>query len=137
MILVDTSVWIDHFRSADRTLARLLQEEDVLSHPAVIGELALGRLRDPDQILAEMLDRPPAIVAEHGDVLLFIRRNDLAGSGIGYADAHLLASTRLTPGAGLWTRDRRLLAAARRLGLDAEVEPYSGFQEDWTATPGG
>lgn len=61
---------------------------------------------------------------------MFIRRNDLSGSGIGYADAHLLVSTRLTPGTGLWTRDRRLLAAARRLGLAADVEPYSSFQED-------
>jgi len=69
-------------------------------------------------------------VADDDEVLTFIRRNALAGSGVGYADAHILASARLTPGVMLWTRDRRLKAVASRLALDAGVEPYTGLQED-------
>lgn len=130
MILVDTSVWIDHIRSADPRLQDFLQQEQVLSHPAVIGELALGRPKREAEVLGAMAKLPKADVATHDEVLVFIQRNALAGSGIGYTDAHLLASTRLTPDAALWSRDRRLLAAARRLGLDADVEPYSGVQED-------
>ncbi len=73
---------------------------------------------------------PKSDLATNDEVLIFIRENALGGSGVGYGDAHLLASTRLSLGASLWTRDRRLLAAARRLGLDADIEPYGGLQED-------
>jgi hypothetical protein len=130
MILVDSSVWIDHIRYGVAALEDLLQRNHVLSHPAVIGELALGRPRQEEKIIADMSELLPAEIADHDEVLHFIRRNSLGGSGIGYADAHLLASTQLTADAALWTRDRRLLAAARRLGLDADVEPYGGVQED-------
>jgi predicted nucleic acid-binding protein len=129
MILVDTSVWIDHFRRTEPALLELLQQERVLVHPAVIGELALGRLRDPERVLADLLELPAAATAGDDETLLFIRRNGLGGSGIGYTDAHLLASTRLTAGAALWTRDRRLIAAARRLDLCAPMEAYGGLQE--------
>src|SRR5438309_6611154 len=105
MILVDTSVWIDHLRSGDQILAGLLQNRKVLSHPAVIGELALGRARQEDLIIGEMSKLPAANAATDDETLVFIRRNGLAGSGIGYTDAHLLAATRLTPDATLWTRD--------------------------------
>jgi predicted nucleic acid-binding protein len=130
MILVDTSVWIDYLRTGSLMLDGLLQDGRVLSHPAVIGELALGRPRQETLILAEMSKLPAADLGTHEEVLLFIRRNSLGGSGIGYADAHLLVSARLTPGAALWSRDRRLLLVARRLGLDADIEPYAGLQED-------
>jgi len=130
MILVDSSVWIDHLRFGVAALKDLLQNEQVLSHPAVIGELTLGRPRQEENILAEMAELFPAEVADHDEVLQFIRRNGLGGSGIGYADAHLLASASLTLDAALWTRDRRLLAAARRLGLDADIESYGGVQEN-------
>jgi hypothetical protein len=129
MILVDTSVWVDHFRSSNETLVRLLEGDDVLGHPVVIGELVLGGLPNRDRTLEKLLRLPSATTADHDEALEFIHRADLTGSGINYTDTHVLLSTRLTPGAALWTRDRRLLAAARRLGLDAEIEPYSGFQE--------
>lgn len=119
MILVDTSVWIDHFRVGDTRLARLLENGLVLAHPFVIGELALGSFRDPAAILGALELLPQADAATHEEVLAFITTANLPGSGIGYVDAHLLASVRLTPDAGLWTRDKRLDAVAGRLGLAA------------------
>jgi hypothetical protein len=130
MILVDTSVWIDHFRSSNGALVRLLEGQEVLGHPVVIGELFLGGLPNRDRTLQGLMRLPSATTADHDEALQFIHRAGLTGCGINYADTHVLLSTRLTPGAGLWTRDRRLLAAARRLGLDADIEPYSGFHED-------
>lgn len=122
MILVDTSVWIDHFRQADHELVGLLNDCRVLGHPFVIGELALGNLRNRDTVLDALQGLPKVSVATDDEVLLFIRENGLGGLGIGYVDAHLLAAVRLFPGAALWTRDKRLLAAARSLGLAAPTE---------------
>lgn len=121
MILVDTSVWIDHLRSGDALLAGLLDEGQVLSHPFIIGELALGNLRQRESILADLLELPQAFAAGDDEVMHFIDRERLFGFGIGYLDAHLLAATRLTQGAALWTRDRRLSAAAERLSLAARA----------------
>lgn len=123
MILVDTSVWVDHLRSGDETLASLLHAGRVLAHPFVIGELALGTLRRRREILDLLEDLPHATVASHEEVLSFIERQALAGLGIGYVDAHLLAATRLTAGSALWTRDRRLAAGAERLGLASNPSP--------------
>jgi hypothetical protein len=92
----------------------------VLGHPFVLGEIALGRLRDPGVVLGLLADLPQAVVATDAEVLGFIRRHGLAGLGIGYVDAHLLAAARLTPDARLWTRDRRLAAAAHALGLASD-----------------
>ncbi len=119
MILVDTSVWVDHLRAGDKALASLLDGALVLVHPFVIGELALGHLRQSDLVLGALQDLPQATVATDQEVLAFIRHHALPGLGIGYVDAHLLASTRLTADAFLWTRDKRLLAVAERLGLAA------------------
>jgi len=130
MILVDSSVWIDHFRNGVAALGDLLQKDLVLCHPAIVGELALGQPRQEEKIIADMSELLTAELADHDEVLHFIRRNGLGGSGIGYADAHLLASTQLTADATLWTRDRRLKAMAQRLGLDAGIEPYGGLQEE-------
>lgn len=117
MILVDTSVWVDHLRDRDARLAQVLEAGNVLVHPFVIGELALGNLRHREAILRNLADLPAAERASDDEVLAFIDTMALAGSGIGYIDAHLLASARLMPGARLWTRDRRLDAVAERLGL--------------------
>jgi predicted nucleic acid-binding protein len=117
--LVDTSVWVDHLRAGDKMLADVLEGGQVLAHPFVIGELALGNLRQRDPILTTLQDLPQARVGTDQEVLHFIRRHTLFGSGIGYVDAHLLAAVRLTAAAALWTRDRRLLAVAQRLGLAA------------------
>jgi predicted nucleic acid-binding protein len=117
MILVDTSIWIDHLRQCDERLSGLLNQGQVLAHPFVIGELALGNLQNRDAILGALQDLPQTPVATDGEALDFIQANTLYGIGIGYIDAHLLAAVRLAPGAMLWTRDKRLLAAATKLGL--------------------
>ena len=117
MILVDTSVWVDHLRSGNARLAELLERGAVLGHPFVIGEIACGSLTDRGAILALLQHLPMAAVAEPDEVLAYISRHNLHGKGIGYVDAHLLASTALTGGTKLWTCDRRLHALARELGL--------------------
>jgi predicted nucleic acid-binding protein len=119
VILVDSSVWVDHLRSRDATLARLLDNGRVIAHPFVVGELALGSLRQRESILTAMQALPQAVVAGDTEVLRFINQRALHGLGIGYVDAHLLASVRLTAGGSLWTRDKRLRAVADRLGLAA------------------
>ncbi|HEX9905087.1 MAG TPA: type II toxin-antitoxin system VapC family toxin [Propylenella sp.] len=119
MILVDTSVWIDHIRKNDPALVRLLEDGDALTHPFVIGELALGNLRAREVILGDLRSLPRARVAHDEEVLGFVELHRLFGQGIGYIDAHLLASVALTSGAALWTRDRRLTAITERLGLAA------------------
>jgi predicted nucleic acid-binding protein len=117
VILVDTSVWIDHLRAGDATLARLLDDGRVLSHPFITGEITLGNLRQRSMII-EALEALPAItVAEHGEVMHVIGNAGIAGTGIGYVDAHLIASVQLHAGSTLWTRDKRLLEVATRLGL--------------------
>ena len=117
MILVDTSVWIEHLRSGDSTLVSLLNTGQVLVHPFVIGELALGNLRQRDVILDTLNNMPRAKVATDEEVLAFINKSKLYGLGVGYIDAHLLTSVRLTPGTRLWTQDKRLNVAANQLGL--------------------
>ena len=117
MILVDTSVWVHHLRAADKALIDLLDAGRVLGHPFVIGELALGNLRRRHLVLGTLRDLPQASIATNEEVLQFIGRQALFGLGIGYVDAHLLASVRLTPGAAIWTRDKRLQVAADKLGL--------------------
>ncbi len=121
MILINSSVWVDHLRSGDRTLVRLLNTGQVLAHPFVIGELALGNLRQRQLIRNTLDDLPRAILASDEEVLHFIGAYRLFESGIGYVDAHLLAATRLTARATLWTRDKRLGVAADRLGLAAPL----------------
>jgi predicted nucleic acid-binding protein len=117
VILVDTSIWVDHLRKRDAKLAGHLEAGLVLSHPFVIGEIALGHLHLRSAILTALADLPQAQIATHGEVLEFIEANGLAGTGLGYGDAHLLASVRLTDTTLLWTRDKRLLSVAQRLRL--------------------
>jgi predicted nucleic acid-binding protein len=117
VILVDTSIWIDHLRQGNEKLAQLLRAGQVLAHPHVIGELALGNLQNRRAVLDALQDLPHVSVATDREVLRFIETNTLFGIGIGYLDAHLLAAVRLSPGTTLWTRDKRLLAASTRLGL--------------------
>jgi predicted nucleic acid-binding protein len=117
MILVDTSIWIAHLRQRDERLSSLLNQSQVLTHPFVIGELALGNLQNRAAILGALENLPHTPVTSADEVLRFIQQNTLHGTGIGYIDVHLLAAVRLSPGSTLWTRDKRLLAAATRLGL--------------------
>ena len=115
MILVDTSVWIDHLRSGNPALAELLEQNRVVMHPMVLGELACGNLQNRQQLLQlwQQLDSLPT--ARHEEVLYFIEQHRLMGKGIGYIDAHLLASVVLDAGTKLWTHDKRLARIAVEL----------------------
>ena len=117
MILVDTSIWIDHLRAGDPQLVGFLQDGQVLAHPWVTGELALGHLSRRNEILGLLHNLPQATLATDVEVLTLMENQHLFGLGIGYVDAQLLAATLLTPDARLWTRDKRLATIAVRLGL--------------------
>lgn len=117
MILVDTSVWIEHFRHTEPQLVTALDREDVLVHPFVAGELACGNLRNRREILGLLRRLPQAPKATDEEALVFIERRSLSGRGIGLVDVHLLASTVLHGTARLWTRDQQLSAVAADLKL--------------------
>jgi predicted nucleic acid-binding protein len=121
MILVDSSVWIDHLRAGEPALVELLNSGRVLAHPFVIGELACGNLKNRKAVLSLLQDLPATPVATDEEVLFFIERHGLMGKGIGYVDAHLLAATSLAGTARLWTRDKRLGAVATSMGLAFET----------------
>jgi predicted nucleic acid-binding protein len=120
MILVDTSVWVDHLRRGNAGLMVRLEAAEVLCHPFIVGELACGNLTRREEILSLLGKLPACTVAEHDEVLAFVETNGLMASGIGWIDAHLLASIALSR-AQLWTLDRRLAEIARPLGLKAGV----------------
>jgi predicted nucleic acid-binding protein len=116
MILVDTSVWIDHLRRGSDRLRSLLLDEQVLCHPFIVGELACGTLRNRREILTMLKALPEAHLVEHDEVLSFLEARHLYGRGIGWVDANLLASTLLT-GCTLWTFDKPLRRAAAALNV--------------------
>ncbi len=116
MILVDTSVWIDHLRADNRRLRSLLTEAEVLTHPFVVAELACGGLRNRAEVLALLRSLPEVAAAEHSEVMGLVERERLYGRGIGWIDAHLLASARLSA-APLWTFDGKLAGVATTLNL--------------------
>lgn len=122
MILVDTSVWIQHLRTREQVLEHLLGTQQVLMHPFIVGELLMGSVRDRETIISDLLDLPPAAMATDEEVRQMVNSKRLYARGIGYIDAHLLASARITPEAALWTRDRRLLQAAVELGVDMRFD---------------
>lgn len=121
MILADTSVWIDHFRSGNRELRKLLDQGQILIHPFIVAELALGTLRDRASTLA-LLDLLPKVrVAQISEVRRAIEARRLFSSGIGLVDAHLIASIFIESPTLLWTRDRRLRKVAEGLGIHASL----------------
>jgi predicted nucleic acid-binding protein len=115
-MLVDTSVWVDHLSRGNPALVDLLEAGEVETHPFVVGELALGHLRWREGILEYLAALPPVPPAEHGEVLRLVEERGLAGSGLGWVDAHLLASA-LLGGTRVWTLDRPLASAAASLGI--------------------
>lgn len=122
MILADTSIWVDHLgRRFDPVLVTALEADRILMHPFIVGEIALGHLRNRQSLLAVLTKLPAAAVADDEEVLHLINSLDLFGRGLGYVDVHLLAAVRLTPGSALWTRDRRLHRVAESLALAAEI----------------
>lgn len=116
MILVDTSVWVDHLRYGDSDLARLLQGGVAACHPFVIGELACGIIPNRDAVLALLSALPALTKAEDEEVLAFVDRHSLMGKGLGLVGIHLLASCMLE-NVPLWTRDKALAQTASSLGL--------------------
>jgi hypothetical protein len=116
MILVDTSVWVDHLRRGNAELAGRLHDEEVLCHPLVVGELACGQLRNRRGILALLRTLPQAATVAHEEALAFVETHHLMGVGVGWVDVHLLASAALGR-AALWTLDGALGRAAKALRL--------------------
>ena len=114
MTLVDTSVWVEHLRRGDARLVALLEDGEVACHPFVIGELALGHLRNRDEVLALLQELPGVPPVDHVEALAFIDAHRLSGSGLGWVDVHVLASA-LVGRMRIWTADRRLAAVASRL----------------------
>ena len=117
MILVDTSVWIDHFRGGVEAVSRLASRADVLMHPFVLTEIALGSLPDRRMTLRFLGRLIVADVATQRDIWTFVEEHRLFGTGLDFVDVHLLASARLLEGTQLWSRDRRLHETAARLGV--------------------
>ena len=116
MVLVDTSIWVNHLRHGSRQLQNLLNDAEVMCHPFIIGELACGALKNRIEILSLLKALPSAPTIVFDEFLFFIEQNQLIGIGIGFVDVHLLASAQLA-GVPLWTRDKRLKPAATRLKL--------------------
>lgn len=117
MILVDTSIWIDHLRRNEPVLVDALEHGRVLMHPFVIGEIACGCLANRAEVLALLAELPGVPVATDAEALAFLDHKVLMGRGIGYIDVHLLAATALAGDAVLWTRDKRLAVIAAEIGL--------------------
>lgn len=117
MIIADTSVWIDHLRSPIDVFAQQLDGQNILMHSLVLGEIAMGILPQRKTLRAELASLPFALIAGDEEVLALVEAYGLFGVGLGFIDAHLLASALITEEAILWTRDRRLAAAATRLGV--------------------
>lgn len=116
MTLVDTSVWIDHFCSNNSSLRHLLETENVTTHPFVIGELACGNLAKRTEVLSDLAELPAAIPATHHEVMEIVEQRGLWSKGIGWVDAHLLASAFLS-NSRLWTLDRALSSVAHMLDI--------------------
>ena len=117
MVLVDTSVWISHLRHGNSRLQKLLQDNKVVSHPFIIGELACGNIGNRIEIISLMQSLPMLDVVENEELLLFIENNKMMGSGIGFIDVHLMAAAMLA-GTSLWTYDKKLKLACSHLNID-------------------
>ena len=121
MILADTSVWIDHFRSGSKELQKALNDGQIAIHPWIIAELALGSLRDRASTLGMLDNLPHVRVAQNAELRLMIEARHLYSVGIGFIDAHLVASAFLNPPTLLWTKDRRLRRVAENLAIHAPL----------------
>ncbi len=116
MVLVDTSVWINHLRKSDATLVKLLNDNQVVCHPYIIGELACGNLKNRAEILSLLQALPSIMQAQHKEILQLIEIKELMGQGLGYIDIHLIASALLTK-VSILTADKKLAEVSTELGL--------------------
>ena len=116
MVLVDTSVWINHLRNSNKYLEKLLFDGEVVCHTYIIGELACGNLKNRKEIISLFQSLPTVTVVEFREYLYFIEKNQLSGKGLGFVDIHLLASAKLNQ-VPLWTADKKLEVAATDLDL--------------------
>lgn len=116
MVLVDTSVWVDHFREGNPDLERLLYDGQVMCHPYIVGELACGNMKNRAEILTLLPALPQATPAQHEEVLRFMELHHLMGKGLGYIDVHLCASALLT-GVPMWSYDKKLDEANEMPGI--------------------
>jgi predicted nucleic acid-binding protein len=121
LILADTSIWIDHFRSGNKEMRKHLNEGQIVIHPSIVAELALGALRNRTKTLA-LLDLLPQVrAAQLSEVRRMIEARRLYSLSIGLTDAHLIASVFINPSTLLWTRDKRLRKTAEDLGIHARL----------------
>ena len=125
VILVDTSVWINHLRTHSKLLTQLLDLEQVLVHPFVIGEIACGNLTNRKEIISLLLSLPSAPKADDDEVLFFVEQHNLMGCGLGLVDVHLLTSAMIEA-ARIWTADRSLALAARKLSIEFDQNLTAG-----------
>jgi predicted nucleic acid-binding protein len=125
VILADTSIWIDYFRAGNPAMREHLRNEQIVTHPFVLAELALGSLHDRRNILAELDSLPQVQVARLDEVRSMIEAQNLYSKGIGLTDVHLIASCLITPGMHLWTRDARLGSVAKALGIHADLPLFN------------
>jgi len=116
MVLVDTSIWVSHFRDGDPQLEALLMAGRVVCHPFIIGELACGQLKKRKEILTLLQTLPKASTVDHKEALQFIEHHQLMEFGLGYVDVHLLASAKLS-GVPLWTKDKKLAEVSKELSV--------------------
>ena len=128
MILIDTSIWIDHFRARIDHLLYLAQQDELCIHPFVIGEVASGHLGNRKQTLANLHEIPRVLVAQEDEMLLLIETHKLMGRGLGYVDLHLIASAKLNQ-VKIWTRDKRMKQAAHDLQIAHRTSSESGLSQ--------
>jgi hypothetical protein len=121
LILPDSSIWVEHLRKPLPHLIDLLDQDEILGHPFVTGEVSLGSIANRERVVAELGSLPQLPVQAHTRVAYLIESATLWGQGVGYIDAHLLASTLVVQGTLLWSKDKRQLAQAAKLGVAYEV----------------
>ena len=121
MILADTSIWIDHFRSGNKEMRTHLDQGQIVIHPFIVAELALGSLQKRALTLALLDHLPQVQVAQMTEVRVMIEARRLYSLGIGLTDAHLIASVFINPSTLLWTKDKPLRKAAEALGIHASL----------------
>jgi len=116
-VLVDTSVWVNHFKTSDERLIEILEHDAVLTHPFVIGEILCGTPPSRHQIIPHLLNLKQARQASLSEVIRFVEQHKAYGCGCGFVDISLLVSALMTPGASLWTLDKRLTHLAETFGV--------------------